>query len=215
MDAPKASVAVAEALDGNLYPTFDCDMQEQVILGANAAAYDLLGWPPNSLAGIPLTDVLGRADGQAVRSTIALLASGAIDGYRATRHFRKPDGSEFTANVWVRRTPVAGKQVLVASLQPDKQAGLRWLYSDTGVTIVLVVTDHDWMIEHISSDVEAVLGVSPETYEGVSLLGLLQPADVQNFMLAVTRVEADGGGATLRVHLRNGKGHRQDATASW
>jgi DNA-binding CsgD family transcriptional regulator len=73
-----------------------------------------------------------------------------------------------------------------------------------------MVTDHEWVIVHVSSDVKGLLGSSPETYKNVPLLGLVQPADVQAFILAVGRVAADGGGATLRMHLRSGDNQWRD-----
>ena len=72
------------------------------------------------------------------------------------------------------------------------------------------MTDHDWTIELVSSDIERILGGSPETYKGSPLLGLFQPADVQNVLSAVTRVAADESKATLRMHLRDGDGNWRD-----
>jgi DNA-binding CsgD family transcriptional regulator len=68
--------------------------------------------------------------------------------------------------------------------------------------VALAVTDHDWVIEHVSRDVEEILGHNPDTYKGSSLLGLLQPGDVQGFILAVSRAIAARGRVTLRTRLR-------------
>ena len=138
-----------------------------------------------------------------------LLASGALEGYQALRLLRKGDGQELSAHISVRRADLGGYKLGLVAIGAGG-AKVPWPPTEDHVTIAGIVTDHDWTIEMMSSDIEAILGVSPENYKGAPLLGLLQPWDVQNLMSAVGRVSADGGGATLRVHLRNHEGRWQD-----
>ncbi len=70
------------------------------------------------------------------------------------------------------------------------------------VNVALAVTNHDWVIEYVSSDIGVVLGRSPDSYKGLALLGLVHPRDVQRFILAVTQVSANGEAATLRANIR-------------
>jgi DNA-binding NarL/FixJ family response regulator len=106
-------------------------------------------------------------------------------------------------------TSVDGNRLGLVAIEADA-TGLPWLPLETSVKMALAVTDHQWVIEHASSDTEALLGLGPEAYEGSSLLALLQPADVQGFMGAVGRVAAGGGAATLRLHFRTETGRWQD-----
>jgi DNA-binding NarL/FixJ family response regulator len=106
------------------------------------------------------------------------------------------------------RRPRAKKMgaMVLSTIEPET-SGTPWLFMEEGSRVGLAVTDHDWVIEHVSRDGETILGLSPGTYEGSSLLGLFQPADVPNFVSAVRRVAGDGGAATVRARLRTGNGH--------
>jgi PAS domain S-box-containing protein len=208
--AQASSAALAEVLRNNPYPLLAIDLDDMAILGANEAAYRILGRPPNSLDGVPSTDIVRADDRPAVEAALRLLASRAIEGYHVTRQLRRADGTEFTASAWVRLTTIDGNRFAFATIDVDDPDTALWPLGDTHLSIALAVTDHDWVIEHVSTDVEEILRQSPESYEGSSLLALLQPADAQNFMLAVGRVSEDGGGVTVNIHLRTGESHWQN-----
>ncbi|MBV8462854.1 MAG: hypothetical protein JO368_06150 [Acidimicrobiales bacterium] len=83
--------------------------------------------------------------------------------------------------------------------------------NSTNLKIALAITDHDWAFEHVSSDIEDLLGESAERYVGSSVLALIQPADAQAFLLATGRVAEARGGATLHLHLRTAAGQWKNA----
>lgn len=207
--APTPSVTLAELLGGDPQPRLAIDLDTMAVVSANRPVYELLGIDPRSLEGTSVTDIVLPAERPAAEASVRLLASGAIDGYRAVRHLQKADGSELTASVWAQMTSVDGNRLGLVAIEADA-TGLPWLPLETSVKMALAVTDHQWVIEHASSDTEAILGLGPEAYEGSSLLALLQPADVQGFMGAVGRVAAGGGAATLRLHFRTETGRWQD-----
>ena len=200
---------VARVLRQSRYPFIAFDLDDLIILGANEAACELLGWAPNSLDGVSLFEILSPIDQPKVEAARALLASGATQGYRALRHFRKADGTEFEANVWVRLTPTDGGNFGLAIIERGA-AAVPWPLFDDSITIAGIVTDHDWTIELVSSDIERILGRGPEDFKGSPLLGLFQAADVQNFLSAVARVAADESKATLRMHVRDGDANWRD-----
>ena len=204
---PTPSV-VARVLRQSRYPLIAFDLDDLIILGANEAACQLLGWAPNSLDGVPVFEILSPVDQPKVEAARAQLASGAIQGYRALRHFRKPDGTEFEANVWARLTTTDAGRFALAIIERGA-AAVPWPLFDASITIAGIVTDHDWTIELVSSDIERILERSPEDFKGSSLLGLFQVADVQNFLSAVARV-ADENKATLRMHVRDGDANWRD-----
>ena len=78
---PTPSV-VARALRQSRYPLIAFDLDDLIILEANEAACELLGWAPNSLDGIPVFEILSRVDHPKVEAARAQLASGAIQGYQ-------------------------------------------------------------------------------------------------------------------------------------
>ena len=165
--------------------------------------------PPIRWTVSPLFEILSPVDQPKVEAARALLASGAVQGYRALRHFRKADGTEFEANVWVRLTTTDAGRFGLAIIERGA-AAVPWPLFDASITIAGIVTDHDWTIELVSSDIERILGRSPEDFKGSSLLGLFQAADVQNFLSAVARVAADESKATLRMHVRDGDANWRD-----
>jgi DNA-binding CsgD family transcriptional regulator/PAS domain-containing protein len=206
---PTPPVTVAKLLRHHPYPLIITDLDTHVILGANDAAYKLLGRIPPSLDGAPVGEVVGKTDWPIVQASMSLLASGALEGYQAERLFLTGDGQELKVKVWVRVINGHGPRLALVAVEGDR-AEVPWQPSGDRVTIAGIVTDHDWVIEMASSDVESILGLSPDDYIGRPLLGLLQPWDVQKFMTAVDRITGDGGGATLRAHLRDGEGRWRD-----
>ena len=206
--APNPAVAMAESL-GEGRPLLVADLDTMAVVSANDATYELLGATPDTFAGTSITDIVGTDDRPAAEASLRLLGSGAIDGYRAVRHLRKADGSVVAATVWARLRHLDGKRLAVVTIEGDG-AGVSWPQRDASVRIALIVTDHDWVIEHVSNDVEGILGRDPESYKGLSLLALLRPSDVQSFMVVVGHLAAGGGAATLPVHLRTAQGHWQD-----
>jgi DNA-binding CsgD family transcriptional regulator len=206
---PKPPVAITTLLRQCPYPLIVSDLETRTVLGANDAAYELLGRTPPSIEGLRVTEIMGEADWPAVEASMGLLASGALEGIQALRTLRKGDGEQFAVNIWVRAANVDGRLIGLVVLNV-KNADIPWRLTEDRVTIAGVLTDHDWTIEMVSSDIEMILGVGPEDYKGRPLLGLLHPLDVQNLMSAVGRITSDGGGATLRVHLRDAKGRWQD-----
>ena len=207
MTSGPAPSVVARALRQSRYPLIAFDLDDLIILGANEAACELLGWAPNALDGVPVFEILSPVDQPKVEAARALLAS--LQGYRALRHFRKADGAEFEANVWVRLTTTDAGRFGLAIIERGA-AAVPWPLFDASITIAGIVTDHDWTIELVSSDIERILGRSPEDFKGSSLLGLFQAADVQNFLSAVARVGADESKATLRMHVRDGDANWRD-----
>jgi PAS domain S-box-containing protein len=205
---PTPSVVVS-TLRQSRYPLIAFDLDDLFILGVNEAACELLGWDPNSLNGVSLFEILSPVDQPNVGAAQALLASGALEGYRALRHFRKADGSEFEASVWVRLTPTDGGNFGLVIIERGA-AAVPWPLFDDSITITGIVTDHDWTIELVSGDIERILGRSSEDFKGSPLLGLFQATDVQNFLSAVARVAADESKATLRMHVRDGDANWRD-----
>jgi DNA-binding CsgD family transcriptional regulator len=206
---PKPPVAIVKLLRQYPHPLIVTDLETRTIVGANEAAYSLLGRLPPSLDGTSVTAIVGTADWPAVEASIDLLVSGALEGYQAVRLLLQGNGQEFTANISVRSRSLAGLKLGLVALEVGG-TNVPWPLTEDHITIAGIVTDHDWTIEMVSSDIETILGLSPESYKNCPLLGLLQPWDVQKLMSAVGRVTSDGGGATLRVHLRNDEGRWQD-----
>src|ERR1700722_6558859 len=174
---------IAKLLRHYPHPLLIIDLETRTILGANEAGYQLVGRVPPSLDGVPAAEIVRSADWPAVEASMELLASGALEGYQAVRLLRKGDGEEFTAQISVRRADLDGHRLGLAAIGVGG-AKVPWPATEDHITIAGILTDHDWTIEMVSSDIGPILGLSPESYKGAPLLGLLQPGDAQKLMSA-------------------------------
>jgi len=200
MTRPSLSTAAAVVLRDSDVPVVAIDLDSWTVVDANDSYAALVEVDLPSLRGARIRDVLEPADRQYLESALALVGTGAMLGYQAARHFHDRE-----ATYWVRRIGIEDRIVLL-SVTPADGATFPWPLTNTDIKIALAVTDHDWAIEHVSSDIEDLLGDPPERYIGSPVLALIQPADAQDFLLATGQIADDRGGATLRLHLRTAKG---------
>lgn len=85
---PKPPASIATLLRRYGHPVIAVDPESRTIVGANEAAYELLDRVPPSLDGAPVTEVVSSDDVPAVRASMDLLASKALEGYQAVCSFR-------------------------------------------------------------------------------------------------------------------------------
>ena len=93
---------VAETLRNCSQPLVAFRLEDLTILGANEAAYELLGRPPGSLDGLRTPDVLSPDDRRNAEVAGKLLASGAIESTRSIRRLQRADSTEIRVNVYVQ-----------------------------------------------------------------------------------------------------------------
>jgi PAS domain S-box-containing protein len=203
--ARPTSAVISEAAGDDRRALLAFDTDTLKVREANAAAAEMFGRGPSSMLELKIPDLLMPDQRAASEAAVGLLKSGSVDGYLAARRFRRADGTEFTAKVWVRLSRSDGMDVAVVRLEVgDSEAPLP--LSDSSIRLALAVTDHDWAIEHASSDAEQMLGVGQGALKGAPLLAMIRPQDIQRFMLSVARVSSDGGAAAVRLALRSGTG---------
>ena len=83
--APMSS-SLVEALSHSPFPAVAVDIDHLTVVGADVRVYEILGRPPDSLEGLPVTDLVRASDLPAVEAGLRMLASGAVDGYLASIH---------------------------------------------------------------------------------------------------------------------------------
>lgn len=177
------------------------DLETQTVIGANEAAHEFFGEVLHRLESAPISHLVSPGEWDAAAAALQVLSSGSIEGYRTVRHFERPDGTDTVAHVWVRLVEDEEYKFGLVGIEP-RSAPIGLSLFDSHFRMAIITTDHDWVIEHVSTDVDAILGHNAEFYKGTSLLGLLRPTDAQTFMEALDRVVLDEGGTTLRMHLR-------------
>jgi hypothetical protein len=74
------------------------------------------------------------------------------------------------------------------------------------VELGVIVTDHDWRIEHISNDVHALLGYDPPPLDGTAFLGYAHPDDAFKILHAINASVTSRQAAVARVWLRAADG---------
>lgn len=212
---PSAAIrsAAQALLHDSPYPLVAFDLYEPVILGATPAAYRLLGKAPGSLDGLPILDLVSPADRPSLEVTWALTASGAIDAWRAGCHVESALGTARALNVSASMVTRDGNRFGLALIEPEA-APPQWLIMEDRISMGLVVTDHNWVIEHVSDDVERLLGRSPEAYKGSPVLNLFQAGDVESIATAMRRLNTQRTGATLRTRHRGGDNRLRELRCS-
>ena len=190
---PGVSPAMRAALAHINLPMALIDLGRWRVLASNTPMDRLLVGPGQTSAGRLLDEFLARVpeDGQAVvQNQLADLGAGRLLGYEAKGPFELADGSKPPVHSWFRRLDVSDRQLATMILIPIGEplsAGTPapFVLAQTS-TMAIVVTDHDWRAQNVSSDITEVLGYAPAGFIGKPLLGLVHPADAPNFVLSVT-----------------------------
>ena len=186
-------------------PTVAFELESLRILSANTPAERTLGWTVQELKHMAMTDLLRPDEVTAGVSSMGLVASGYVQSYQAIRHLKNRSGPKSEATFRIRRLTVSGYAIGLASIETNLETGVD--SADlTSITIALAVTDHEWVIEHMSSDIEFILDQPPDAFIGTPLLSWVEPSDVARFVSSIGRIVAEGGGGTIQTSMRCGGG---------
>ncbi|MDQ1681021.1 MAG: hypothetical protein QOI42_1880 [Frankiaceae bacterium] len=155
------------------------------------------------------------ADAVTARSRLGLLTSGEIDSYRVhARSYRRPDGSEFDADICVSAcaddTP---RQLAVGVLLPVRPARMSLSADGDGAGVAMGTVDREWRIDRISAGISRLLGHQPADVIGRSVSTLVAPEDWPNLLIATGHGLRDPDGATIRLLLRAADGQLRPFTA--
>jgi len=182
-------------------PALAFDLEDLRILAANEPAVRTLGWTDAQLQQMAMMDLMTPEDVTAGTSSIHLVRAGYVESYQAIRHLRHRDGAKNEVLFRIRKLTVNGDTVGIASIDVGQQTS-EDPSTLTSITIALAVTDNDWVIEHISSDIELILDQPPNAFIGTPLLSWVEPTEVARFVSSIGRIVAEGGGGTIQTCLR-------------
>jgi DNA-binding CsgD family transcriptional regulator len=73
------------------------------------------------------------------------------------------------------------------------------------VTVIGTVDD-EWRIDRLSADITTLLGIAPDSLHGSSMLTLIHPGDLSDFLTGLGHAHASGGGVAVRLRLRDAAG---------
>jgi DNA-binding CsgD family transcriptional regulator len=202
MSEPARPTALDDLMRQFPSPTVAFELASRRIVAANDLAVRSLGLTEETLRKMEMTDLVRLEDVAAAKSSIALISSGAVDGYRAVRHLKNRDEAQSKVIFRIRRITLGGDVVGLASLEADQRPDVESPIT-TSITIALAVTDHEWIIEHMSSDIESILNEPPNSFIGTPLLSWLEPSEVPRFVSTLGRIVTEGGGGTIQTCLRS------------
>ena len=178
-------------------------------------AAELLGTTPEGGSGLNYLSVAERP--REAAETFRLVQEGVLDGIRARRQFRRPDGAmvEVESSGWAIRSRggpdlglwVADEVPSGADHIPVAEGvitGSRW-HVGSAVDGTRVTLDDHWRMAHISTSAGSLLGRRPGELLAASILELTHPEDLAALLFAFARATTDTR-VDVRVRLRHPDG---------
>lgn len=192
-------------------PAVVLEVPSEQIVVANRAAADLLTGGKEPVDSRHLEEFLSDAPS----GGLDLMRAGRLSGYETKR---KLERTGEPLQVWVRAVGTAEPVThALAVMLPaeDRAVPLLPPMRDGEAALVLGTTDAALIVERISSDVEPLLGVTPDAVAGHSVLTLVDQRDAATMLLAVAEATHTGRGVTFSARCRrargNGEPHAADA----
>ena len=214
---PALEPAIKAALERVTFPMAVYDLAAGCVVAANQAFGTLVGVDPSSILGLTVSEFLTRfqpvSQHEEARRHFNEVATHRLAGYQTTRRFFTVAG-EAPMQVWLQRLDVAdGHDLAVNIIVPLDRArdepAPEAMYAAESSALALVVTDHDWRVEHSSSDVKSMLGYE-DCLVGTAFLGVVHPADAPHFLLAVTQAATSHQATIVRARLKTASGAWQE-----
>jgi DNA-binding CsgD family transcriptional regulator len=138
-------------------------------------------------------------------TSLALLASGALDGYTRRASFRRPDGEVVTTSLWVSacKEPQPPLYAVATILTTPSASDLSSAHGCTSETDNLIIgtTDAQWRIDRITGADDPELAYRPQQVLGRSAFDAIHPEDVGGVLLLAAHSTVCNGGTFGRVRL--------------
>jgi PAS domain-containing protein/DNA-binding CsgD family transcriptional regulator len=211
-----------EAVRASRIPMGLTELSTTRFIELSVRAAELLGTTPEAGPGLNYLSVAERPRDAA--ETFRLAQEGMIDGIRARRRLRRPDGSmvEVESSGWAIRSPAGpdlglwaayevsetddGERVEVVSV-PDSGHHVSSL---DGARVTL---DYGWRMADISTDAASLLGRTPVEVLATSILDLTHPGDLAALLFGFARATSERG-VSVRIRLRHHDGSWRTSRAA-
>jgi PAS domain S-box-containing protein len=185
------------------------------IRAVNQSLLEVAGMTAAELIGWSAADFSPPERRTAVLEAQHAIADGRLDAFQAGRVFHLPNGRTIEATVWARRIEVEGVPwgLGLALTEHGSDLGRLPPFGGADVDVMMAVTNHEWILEHVSADASRVVGSDADKLIGSSLLGLIHPDDGPEF---ITSVAAAGTSlkstVACQVRFRTSDGDWRDTT---
>jgi DNA-binding CsgD family transcriptional regulator/PAS domain-containing protein len=172
------------------------------ILEVSDAAAATVGVDRTQLLDGSLDDLVGPA---VLDDTAMNLLRSRVDGYWTRATLRRGDGESFTADLVVRTFDYGpGRLLLLVLAVPGMldSAGVDPPQRVAGSRLAIGDVDSDWRVAHVSADVAALTGHSPDDLIGTPLLAAVHPADLPDLLAAIGKAADRSCGEWVQARLR-------------
>jgi PAS domain S-box-containing protein len=191
------------------------DLSTTRFVELSPTAAELFGTTPERGAGLEYLSLAERP--QEAADTFRLARDGMLDGIKARRRFRRPDGPvvEVESWGWVIRSPAGrdlglwvAREVRSATehvpVVDEVVASPSW-HAGPDVDRARVTLDDRWRLAHISTDAGALLGRPLAELLGSSIIELSHPDDVATLLFGFARATTEAS-TRVRVRMRHHDG---------
>lgn len=145
---------------------------------------------------------------EAAAKSLALVATGVIDGYTRHASFTKPDGREIEYDL--RVTACAEDQrrhAVVSVLPPNWDDGATRVVPDPDdETLTMGTVNGQWVVDRITTGDSPDLAFESSQMLNRSVFVVLHPEDVGELMFVAAQASRQGGAAFGRIRLRSPRG---------
>jgi DNA-binding CsgD family transcriptional regulator/PAS domain-containing protein len=166
---------IHQALLGCDCPMIVWELPAGTVLLANPSAAELFGIPLDRLVGTPADQLLTPVE--AVRRTIAMVASGTLDDVHAERLIPSPSGEGTAVRAWIRSITVDGARAAVSLLVRVDEVGRLGRDPATPwrdlLAVAVGIADRRLHVRVVSDDIRGAMGIEPEAIVGRSLTEVL------------------------------------------
>ena len=173
---------------------------------ANEAAAEMLGIPLDELVGTSLTDLAAPA--RDVEHTMADLAEGRFVGVHTHRLVHVRGGEDRAVLATSRAVEVDGRWGGVTAFVSEAETGRlgrdplkTWLDL---VPVAVGLTDQNWIVETVSTEIAELIDRTSSEVRGTSLLGLVDPEQVDELRGARPDVDEPRSLPQVRFVLPDG-----------
>jgi DNA-binding NarL/FixJ family response regulator len=143
--------------------------------------------------GLPAIEWIEPQNRALTNQALEALRAGVIDSYRADRRIIDTEGSFSTATLWVKAVTFAEQRMALIQVSYEANHASSPLGSVLGqepLDVAVGTMDMSWVVKSVSNDIEALLGVSPETLIGTRLMAAVDTRDLRTLLDAGTKVAA-------------------------
>lgn len=183
------------------------DLDRMRILAVTPSTLAPEGPVAGDVVGRPVYDVIPAHERTRAKLMLEALARGAVDFARTQGHLVGPHEEE-ARTIWAAVVKVAGERVALVQIvtgDHPRASPLEAYLGTTPVELTLGTVDRNWVITHVSSGVERLLGVPASEMTGRVLLGAVEQQDVNRLHRAVNAAKG-GLSVGLTVRMRTGDG---------